>query len=397
MRERPIITRVVLENYKSIAFCDVKLEPLAILVGPNGAGKSNFLDALRFLSECTNRSVDDAFYQRSGFPRVLRLNGSEVAHLGIRVEFEGAGGTRGWYSIRFKAHAERGYTIDREKCLIERPHFAQYEARNHVLCESDYPAPQLEPGHLYLPYMAMHPGFSLAFQALSRWHFYNFDAKDLGDPSPAGFAQPFLRDDGSNLSNLLDLMWRRFGVHERIIEYLKVVNPDLKDVQTAEFRGFHHVEFLFHSSAATFSPREVSDGTLRALAVLVALFQARTGAESMSLVGLEEPESALHPAAAGVLFDALREASFSVQVLATTHSADLLDKKEIEADSILAVAFEDGATRIGPVDETGREVLRRRLYTAGELMRMNHLQPEPPADKSPEEIEPLLFGDLVSA
>src|SRR5258706_10857444 len=81
MRHLPILTRVVLENYKRIAFCDVKLGPLAILVGPNGAGKSNFLDALRFLSECMTGSVGEAFYRRSGFPHVLRRNGSVAAHL----------------------------------------------------------------------------------------------------------------------------------------------------------------------------------------------------------------------------------------------------------------------------------------------------------------------------
>ena len=36
------ITRVRLKNYKSIAACDVELEPLTFLVGVNGAGKSNF-------------------------------------------------------------------------------------------------------------------------------------------------------------------------------------------------------------------------------------------------------------------------------------------------------------------------------------------------------------------
>ena len=42
------ITRVVLENYKSIADCDISLSPLTFFVGPNGSGKSNFLDALSF-------------------------------------------------------------------------------------------------------------------------------------------------------------------------------------------------------------------------------------------------------------------------------------------------------------------------------------------------------------
>jgi len=39
-------------GYKSIAFCDVALEALTILVGRNATGKSNFLDALAFLRDC---------------------------------------------------------------------------------------------------------------------------------------------------------------------------------------------------------------------------------------------------------------------------------------------------------------------------------------------------------
>lgn len=94
-------------------------------------------------------------------------------------------------------------------------------------------------------------------------------------------------------------------------------------------------------------------------------------------MGIEEPEIALHPAAAGVVVDSLREAAEHGQVLVTSHSPDLLDSDEISDDSILAVVAEDGETRIGPLDEVGRSVLRDHLYTAGELLRMNQLAPDP--------------------
>ncbi len=38
----PFLRRVRIRGYKSIAFCDVALEPLTILVGRNASGKSNF-------------------------------------------------------------------------------------------------------------------------------------------------------------------------------------------------------------------------------------------------------------------------------------------------------------------------------------------------------------------
>jgi hypothetical protein len=95
------------------------------------------------------------------------------------------------------------------------------------------------------------------------------------------------------------------------------------------------------------------------------------------LVGIEEPEVALHPAAAGVLLDGLRDASHHTQVVVTSHSPELLDDEKIESTSILAVEASKGITHIGPLDEAGRTALRERLFTAGELLRLNQLAPDP--------------------
>ena len=62
----PFITRVVVENYKSIAACDVRLGPLTVLVGLNGSGKSTFLDALRVVRDVCNSSLTTAVQARGG-------------------------------------------------------------------------------------------------------------------------------------------------------------------------------------------------------------------------------------------------------------------------------------------------------------------------------------------
>jgi hypothetical protein len=99
-------------------------------------------------------------------------------------------------------------------------------------------------------------------------------------------------------------------------------------------------------------------------------------------VGIEEPEVALHPGAVGVLLDGLRDASRFTQVLVTSHSPDLLDDERITADCLLAVSNESGTTLVAPLDEAGRSALRDRLYTAGELLRMNQLTPDPTAARA---------------
>jgi predicted ATPase len=127
----------------------------------------------------------------------------------------------------------------------------------------------------------------------------------------------------------------------------------------------------------------MSDGTLRSAAVLVALFQPQALEGRIPLIGVEEPELTVHPAAAGVLFDAMTEASSWVQVVATSHSADLLDREDFPVDAILAVSMENGQTVIGPVDEPSRKTLRDHLFTAGALMRTDQLAPSAEPDRRP--------------
>ena len=71
------------------------------------------------------------------------------------------------------------------------------------------------------------------------------------------------------------------------------------------------------------------------------------------------------------------DAAHKTQVIITSHSPDLLDNKELDVDSILAVEAHGGNTAITQVDEVGRSVIRDRLFTTGELLRLDQLQPDP--------------------
>jgi predicted ATPase len=130
----------------------------------------------------------------------------------------------------------------------------------------------------------------------------------------------------------------------------------------------------------------MSDGTLRGLAVLTALFQFGERA-SAQLIGIEEPETALHPAAAGLLLDCLREGARERQVVITTHSPDLLDNDAISFDQLLAVVAIDGKTTIGKVDPASRDALRTALYRAGELLRLGQLEPDERSLSNAEQLE----------
>ncbi|MBS1825761.1 MAG: AAA family ATPase [Acidobacteria bacterium] len=203
-------------------------------------------------------------------------------------------------------------------------------------------------------------------------------------PLPAGFGD-VLAPNAANVADVYDrLRVSHPGLIERIHSYLRSFNPEFQSLGIANYDNYRRLKFVPTTNPAQhqFNTTQVSDGTLHAVAILIAVFQSLPASLPLSLIGLEEPENNLHPAAAGVLLDALIEASHRTPIIASTHSADLLDRKGLPENSILAFALHEGETIIGPVDAAAKEILQKRLYTAGELLRSNQLNPELPAPRT---------------
>jgi len=229
------------------------------------------------------------------------------------------------------------------------------------------------------------------------WDFttFNPDAiRELQSPDPGHV----LRRDGSNLASVLNLMEKETPeLFSRVVSYLGRVTPGVESVSTKQLGKKETIEFrqrvVQDGAPWRFMSENMSDGTLRALGVLTSLFQSAKGADHrVTLVGIEEPEVAVHPGAAGVIRDALFSASKTTQVVVTSHSPDILDDKEISPDSILGVENARGQTIISPIDEASSSLLRDRLFTAGELLRINQLRPEPAEMAQDEEGQLDLFG-----
>ena len=399
--DRRLLTRVVLRNYKSIAACDVSPAQLTFLVGPNGSGKSNFLDALRFVADSLRYSVDHALRDRGGIKEVRRRSGGHPNHFAIRLEFD-LGESRGHYAFSVGTNPRGGHQIQHEECYVvprsdDEPHFYHVEG-GRVVKSSLFRGPAAARDRLYLVNASGVDVLRPVYDALSSTGFYKLspDAiRDLQPPDPGDL----LKRDGSNIASVLaGLAARSPDAKKRIEEYLAKIVPGVTGVsrvsagprETLEFRqqvrGARH-PWRFYASS-------MSDGTLRACGMLTSLFQrAGNSASKRWLVGIEEPEVALHPAAAAVLVDSLRDAAERAQVLVTSHSTDLLDDAEIPPASVIAVLAEDGETHIGPLDEVGRSVLLDHLYTVGELLRMNQLDPDPSLSKlDPNQLQ--LFGPM---
>ncbi|EWM15851.1 AAA family ATPase [Kutzneria sp. 744] len=305
MAPRFDITRVRLRNYKSIESCDVELGPLTLLVGPNGSGKSNFLDALQFVADALNTNLENAIQERGGFGRVSRFGDSEVE---ITLEVR-LGDRLQSYGIVLTPLGDGGCRLREE--IRPTPDVAEALARLRV--------------------------FTLVPDRMR------------GTSSPAEDDQ--LSPDGSTISAVLARIERETPENNRRAEdYLRVVVAE-------------------GVSAAEFDARSLSNGTLHAVGVFVALF------DGTAPVAVENPEKGLHPAAVGALMDALRDGADRRQVFVTTHSADLLDVPGLDSSAIRAARRSDGSTVVGPLGFAGETSLRESLFTAGALLRTDWLWP----------------------
>lgn len=384
VRPGVFLQRVQIRNYKSIADCDVQLGRLTLLVGRNGAGKSNFLDALRFVSDSLETSLDHALKSRGGVAAVRRISTGHPRNVQIELQFE-LQDQQGKYGFELRSESKGGFSVREErlqlKHFIGRGEHKYQVVRGQVKEATVDTLPQPVADRLFLVVASGLPEYRPAYDALQAMGFYNLNPaaiREIQNPD----AGELLRRDGSNLPSVISRLTEdRPAVKKRIQEYLSQIVPEIVDVQRVAIGHHETLEFRQNVVGAEhpwrFYAGSMSDGTLRALGILVAAMQLVDRRDPIRLVGIEEPETALHPAAAGALMDALREAATTTQIVVTTHSPDLLDHFDPNTDTLLAVEATEGRTHIRPVDDASMQAVKSHLFTAGELLRMDQLQPAP--------------------
>lgn len=393
----PFVRRLRLRNYKSISICDVQLGQLTLLVGRNGSGKSNFLDGLRFVADGLNLSLDHAIKSRGGIDAVRRRSTGHPHNFEICLELQLAEDEFANYGFEIAAQPSGGLRVKYERLLIHRGpnrRVASFQVIDGQL-QRDASLPLLGGGNgpgshesmppvlsdrLYLVNAAGLPQFRKVYDGLQAMGFYNLNPdamKELQAPD----AGELLRRDGSNVASVVArLSKEKPEVIKRIRGYLSTIVPDITDFDRVQLGPRETLEFrqLVEGSKHPwkFYAASMSDGTLRTLGALVAVQQLTDKSRHARLIGIEEPEAALHPAATGALMDALHEAATQTQVLVTTHSPDLLDKVNLESEQLLVVQADKGRTDVAPVDAASKETIKSHLYSAGELLRMDQLAPD---------------------
>jgi predicted ATPase len=379
----PVIRTLILKRFRSIVAETVHFANPTFLVGRNGSGKSNFRDAIDFLAEAMASPLHAVFDRRGGVS-VVRNRTAAANHprnLGLGVDLGPINGELkgAHYAFEVRAVKDHGFEVVREQCIVYPNQGTPVlfdRRRRRFRSNLGGLIPSVEPASLALPVVAGESRFAPVLKTLSAMRSYSIEPaklREMQEPDP-GLG---LKSDGGNAAGVLQEIRRRSrDDFERICEFLQVIVPNTTSVRPARRGNKLALEFTQQwggGKPIRFEASSMSDGTLRALGLLTAVYQH----PPPSLLAIDEPEATIHPGALPVILDLIRHASRFRQVVVTTHSPDVLDADWIEGRHIRIVSCHEGTTRITPLARGTDEAIAEQLGRPGELLRSNALSEAP--------------------
>lgn len=389
-----MLKSIYLHNFKSFAEAELPLEQLTLMIGSNASGKSNALEALWILSQlATGRELSvilDGERRSDG-----RVRGGRAAC--PRVPFQsfelGCTYQAEKYELEYRImiRVDDGVVVERES--LERV----IQNRREVLFETEESVP---PWFISVQYLTgekndlgtlcehkMSTLSQIYGQMLRDTEVLRRTASDiqlfrlvlskifLFQPEPwrmrdyARMGDKELRFNGENLSAVLhDLRETKNG-----IEDIRKIIDDLPD-NGIEKMGFiltsaRDVMLLLHESGGIqMDARQLSDGTLRCLAILAAVYSEPEG----SMIVVEELDNGIHPSRITKLLHAIQQiaAERHLMLVVTTHNPAVMDAVGPDHMDGLVLCYrskEDGASTFARIVDLPDYLRLVAKGTMGEL------------------------------
>lgn len=352
------LSRLLIENYKSIKHCDIKMGCLNVLIGANGAGKSNFIGFLKLIPAILDHRLQ-LTVGKSGGPDALLHFGRKVSD-SIKGEFYF--GNNG-YKFYLEPTNDNRLLFSREALWwnvsgdigVHSGHF-ESQADNHSSGVKQYTLP-----------------------IMRRWRVYHFhDTSDSAKVKQIHRINDneYLREDGSNLAAFLyRLKENHKNNYKRIVRTIQMVAPFFGDFNlraTVNNPDFIELEWTEKNQDIPFKANELSDGTLRFICLATVLLQPEIYMPSAIIV--DEPELGLHPYAISVLAALISAASNEHQLIISTQSVELVN--EFDIDDLIVVDRVEGASTFKRLEEAHLQEWLEE-YSLGEMWKKNLLGGRP--------------------
>lgn len=361
---------ISLSGFKSIRdLKDLRFKPLNVLIGANGVGKSNLISFFRMLNFAMTGALRE-YVARSGYAdAILYFGAGQTQQLSGTLDFRTTQGLN-CYGFRLAHAAGDTLIYTDEHVEFHRPGKA---TPRHVSLGVGHQESALSAR------TALDTTAVLVRNLLRSTKVYQFH-----DTSPESKLRGKWRIDDNRL------LFDHGGNLASILYWLQQTKPDLYDLivatisQGAPFFGGFVLEpdrlnpnvidlrWKERGSRHEFGPHQISDGTLRFMALVTLLCLPQESLPKILLI--DEPELGLHPAAINILADLMRTASASSQLLVSTQSVTLVN--QFEVDNILVAEREDDQSTYRWLD-ANRLTSWLEDYALGELWEKNLLGGRP--------------------
>ncbi|TKG95185.1 ATP-binding protein [Puteibacter caeruleilacunae] len=371
-----MIEKFKIKDFKSYKEADLHISPLSILIGANASGKSNVLEALRLLNWLAQGQKLSALqYQINEEDQIVRgfinhlprfdqkkftlgcsiKEGKKSYHISLTIglrnvkgnwelHFEHEECSNSEWLYRTKYPSERAFT----EMKVEYNNFSRGGRKPQVNTTDQQVAfVQLSPASFEVKYKKEAKTILTATQALEK----ALTKIVFLDPTPKlmhGYSfksDKKLLESGKNISAVLyNLIEEDANNKAEILQFIKSL-PE-QQIEDISFIDTSRGEVLVQLHEAFLSANDnkvdaglLSDGTLRALAIVAALLSAESG----SLVIIEEIDNGIHPSRVKDLMERINELAKrrELSVLITSHNPTLLNASPNETIDNVQFCYRD--------------------------------------------------------
>lgn len=332
---------------------DIELRQMNVFIGANGCGKSNFVWFFKLLNEMIAERLQEFIAKSGGANSVLHYGANVTPILKTSLKFETETGTRE-YQMRLEHAPVDRLIFTGESVNSDIPGFPD-SLREVRDCPPFKRAPEsVDETVLVQAARGGNPTAKVALQLLSSCRVYQFhDTSSTSLMRSPGYVENnrSLMSNGGNLAAILyHLKKREPDAYDRIVSTVRQIAPFFADFEL-EPRANDPKDILLNWRERwfeqPFGPHQMSDGTLRTIALITLLLQPENNLPRVMVI--DEPELGLHPYAIGVLASLVKKASHHCQVILATQSSALLD--EFEPEDVVVVDRESREStfrRLGP-------------------------------------------------
>jgi predicted ATPase len=367
------LSSVTVKGFKSIdsGGQTVTIGDITILLGANGCGKSNFVSFFKMLGYMMTDALQE-YVGKQGANRILYYGSKKTEALSFALQFTSDKVTDA-YEVKLSHGLPDRLFISGEKVVFHK---------------KGHPQPQ----EYFLESGGSESGLSkdpritsnVFSRLLSNIRTYQFhDTSDTAKIKDRGYMDDcaYLRGNAGNLAAFLkmlkeNILYARY--YERIVRHIQRIMPQFGDFSLEAIPGNKNYVRLnwtdLERSDYLFDPDQISDGSLRFMALATLLLQPPDLLPKV--IVLDEPELGLHPVAIAELAGMIKTASTNAQILIATQSPRLVD--EFAADQVV-VAEWDTQNRCSKFKQLSTLELGEWLerYSLSELWEKNVLGGQP--------------------